>query len=309
MKPLRLLLIPILVLSTTSTFADEGSLLTDAQKNYVGFGAIFLMLILFLWAMLATLRAFKVISHILLGPEAIAQANAEKVAVKAAKPKASIVNKLLSLKPLSEEKSLVMDHEYDGIQELNNPTPPWFMYLFYATIVFAVCYIFIYHVAGIGQLQYDEYKTEMAVAAKEKAIYLAKSANKVDESTVKLTTDAATLSSGQSVFKQNCTPCHGEHAQGVVGPNLTDDYWLHGGTIKDVFKTIEYGVSAKGMPSWEKQLSPKQIADVANYVKSLHGTNPANAKEPQGDKMASDDSAAPKKADAKGTVKTAMVVK
>jgi len=96
------------------------------------------------------------------------------------------------------------------------------------------------------------------------------------------------IADGQSIFKLNCVPCHGDHAQGVVGPNLTDDYWLHGSKINDLFKTIKYGVAAKGMPTWEKQLSPKQIADVANYVKSLHGTNPANPKEAQGVKEADD---------------------
>jgi cytochrome c oxidase cbb3-type subunit 3 len=201
---------------------------------------------------------------------------------------------------MSEESSLVIDHEYDGIKELNNPTPAWFMGLFYVTIVFAVGYLLIYHVLGIGQLQYDEYKTEMAVAAKEKAAYLAKSADRVDENTVKLTTDAAVLTAGKGIFTTNCAACHGANGQGIVGPNLTDDYWLHGNKINDVFKTIKYGVGAKGMPTWESKLTPKQISDVANYIKSLHGTNPPGAKEPQGDKMTDDSAPA---------AKTAMMVK
>ena len=115
-----------------------------------------------------------------------------------------------------------------------------------------------------------------------KKIYLSHAANQVDENTVKLVTDPEVIGAGKAVFMQNCKPCHGEHAEGNVGPNLTDDYWLHGSKINDLFKTIKYGVAGKGMPTWEKQLSPKQIADVANYVKSLHGTNPANPKAPQG---------------------------
>lgn len=300
MKSTKLILIAVLVFAAQPLLADD--LISSEMKNYIGYGAIMFLLLVVLMAMLVLLRTFKVLTKAILGPEAYAQLQAEKAAGKAAKgkPKVSTVEKLLSLKPLEEEHSLIMEHEYDGIQELDNPTPAWFMALFYATIAFGVCYILIYHVFGFGQLQYDEYKTEMAVAAKEKAAFLAKSANRVDENTVKLTTDPAAIADGQSVFKQSCVPCHGDHAQGVVGPNLTDDYWLHGGKINDLFKTIKYGVTAKGMPTWEKQLTPKQIADVANYVKSLHGSNPAGAKEPQGDKE-TDEAAKP-------AAKTAMVV-
>ena len=140
---------------------------------------------------------------------------------------------------------------------------------------------------GVGQLQYAEYATEVAQADIAKKEFLSKQANRVDENTVKLVSDAAVLASGKGVFSTStCITCHGEHAEGKagLGPNLTDDYWLHGGKINNVFKTIKYGVPAKGMPTWEKKLSPKQISDVANYIKSLHGTNPPNAKEPQGDK-------------------------
>ncbi|MCJ8208964.1 c-type cytochrome [Mucilaginibacter sp. RS28] len=303
MKIIKPILLSALVLTGQPLLADD--LISGEVKNYIGYGVIVFMLLVVLVAMLVLLRAFKVLTKVLLGPAAYAELQAEEAAQKAgkAKPKVSTVEKLLSLKPLEEEQSLIMEHEYDGIQELNNPTPAWFMGLFYVTIVFAVCYIFIYHVFGIGQLQYAEYKTEMAVAAKEKEAFLAKSANKVDENTVKLEADAATIAAGQSIFKQSCVPCHGDHAQGVVGPNLTDEYWLHGGSIKDVFKTIKYGVTAKGMPTWEKQLSPKQIADVANYVESLRGSHPANPKEPQGEKETEEAAAKPE-----AKTKAAMIV-
>lgn len=277
--------------------ADDDSMSSTDLMNYVGFGAILLTLVIIVVALLVVLRALKVITRYVLGSEVYDRLEAEEKAakIKPVKPKVNMVEKLLSLKPLSEEKSLLMEHEYDGIQELDNPTPAWFMGLFYSTIAFAVCYLLIYHVFGWGQLQYDEYKTEVAIANKEKATYLAKSANRVDENTVTLTTDPAVLASGQVIFKERCSPCHGDKGQGVVGPNLTDDYWLHGGKISDVFKTIKYGVSGKGMPTWESQLTPKQISDVANFVKSLHGTNPPNAKEPQGEKE-SDTPASPKTA-------------
>ena len=293
MKYSRILLSMAMALLVTPVFAgDDHSLMTPTMQNYVGYGAIILTLLLIVAALLVVLRAFKVLTRLVLKSEGYTdeQIAAELKPKKAEKkPKGEIWNKLLSLKPLSQEKDLVMEHEYDGIQELDNPIPQWFMYLFYATIIFAVSYLLIYHVFGVGQLQYEEYKTEMAQADISKKEYLSKQANRVDENTVKLVSDPSTLASGQAIFKTACAPCHGEHAQGVVGPNLTDDYWLHGGKIDEVFKTIKYGIPAKGMPTWEKQLSAKQISDVANFIKSLHGTNPAGAKEPQGTKEADSD--------------------
>lgn len=281
-------LIALFMLSATSFAEDGGSSAADI-KNYIGLGVILAMVALFLVVMLVLLRTFRTLARVILRDQGLTEAEiAEKMhpAKKATKPKGEVWQKLLSLKPMSAEKDLLIPHDYDGIQELDNPTPAWFMWLFYVTIAFAVGYLLIYHVFGVGQLQYAEYKTEMAQAEIEKKIYLSKAANLVDENTVKLTTDQAALAQGKTVFKASCAACHGENAQGMVGPNLTDEYWLHGGKINEVFKTIKYGVQAKGMPTWEKQLSPKQIADVANYVLSLQGSHPAGAKEPQGEKEA-----------------------
>ncbi|PAW94786.1 cytochrome C [Mucilaginibacter sp. MD40] len=281
-------LIALFMLSATAFAEDGGSSAADI-KNYIGLGVILAMVALFLVVMLVLLRTFRTLARVILRDQGLTEAEIAKKmqpAKKAAKPKGEVWQKLLSLKPMSAEKDLLIPHDYDGIQELDNPTPAWFMWLFYVTIAFAVGYLLIYHVFGVGQLQYAEYKTEMAQAEIEKKIYLSKAANLVDENTVKLTTDQAALAQGKTVFKASCAPCHGENAQGMVGPNLTDEYWLHGGKINEVFKTIKYGVQAKGMPTWEKQLSPKQIADVANYVLSLQGSHPAGAKEPQGEKEA-----------------------
>lgn len=284
----KFLLIFLLSGATAPVMAQEtGTELSGTDiMNYVGYGAILFSMLLFIIAMLVVLRAVKAIAKVLVGTAAL-EKETQQIA-KPAKPQNSTINKLLSLKPLSEEKDLIMHHEFDGIQELDNPTPGWFMGLFYTTIVFAVCYLLIYHVFGVGQLQDAEYKTEMAVANKEKEAFLAKSANNIDESSVKLSTDASVIDAGKAIFTANCSPCHGAAGQGVVGPNLTDDFWLHGGSINSVFKTIKYGVTDKGMPNWDKQLSPKQIASVANYIKSIHGTNPPNAKAPQGEKEADD---------------------
>lgn len=281
----KLLIIPALTISIQTANAKGDSLISGEMQNYIGYGAIITMMLLFIMVLLVLLRAFEVITKVILrlqgytNAEIAVEMQPEK---KEKKPKKDVWLKALSLKPMSEEKTLLIEHDYDGIQELDNPTPAWFMWLFYGTITFGLCYLLIYHVFGIGQLQYDEYKTEVAQADIAKKEYLSKAANRVDENTVKLATDAAVLASGQAIFNKTCVACHGDHAQGNVGPNLTDDYWLHGNKINDLFKTIKYGVAAKGMPTWEKQLSPSQIANVANYIKSLHGTNPANPKAPQG---------------------------
>lgn len=267
--------------------AASDSLIPTDIMNYIGYGAIVTMLLLFLIVMLILLKTFKVLTRIIFKYEGYTEEQiiAEmKPAKKEKKPKAEVWQKLLSLRPMEQENEILIAHDYDGIQELDNPIPGWFMYLFYGSIIFGVAYLLNYHVFKTGQLQYAEYKTEMVQADIEKKAFLSKAANRVDENTVKLVHDPAVIASGQAIFKSTCAPCHGDHAQGSVGPNLTDDYWLHGGKINDLFKTIKYGVLAKGMPTWEKQLSPKQISDVANYIKSIHGTRPAGAKEPQGTK-------------------------
>ena len=123
----------------------------------------------------------------------------------------------------------------------------------------------------------------MANAALEKEEYLKTAASKVDENSVTYMTEAADLAKVKKIFGLSCAPCHGADAQGVVGPNLTDDYWLHQGGLKDIFKVIKYGVPEKGMKSWKDDFSPVQIAQLSSYIKSLHGSKPANAKEPQGE--------------------------
>lgn len=204
------------------------------------------------------------------------------------KRKPTIWTKIMELKPLDQEKEMIMDHSFDGIQEMDNPIPAWFKVLFYTTIVIAIGYLLNYHVFTNGNPQELEYAASMEQAATDKEAFLSSpansTANKINESNIVQSKDAAILKSGGALFATHCPPCHGDHAQGVVGPNLTDKFWLHGGTIKDVFKTIKLGVPDKGMISWEKTMNAQQISDIANYVLSLQGTNPAGAKAPQGTK-------------------------
>jgi cytochrome c oxidase cbb3-type subunit 3 len=272
--------------------AAADNLLPGETMDYIGYGAIVTVLVLLIIAMLVLLKAFRVLTRVILKSEGYTNeqiAEEMQPAKKEKKQKGEVWQKLLSLRPMAEEKELLIAHDYDGIEELDNPIPAWFMWLFYVSIAFAACYLLVYHVFNAAPLQYQEYKIEMAQADAAKKVFLSKAANRVDENTVKLSLDPAVLASGKAIFASTCAACHGDHAQGNVGPNLTDDYWLHGHKINDLFKTIKYGVLAKGMPTWEKQLSPKQISDVANYIKSLHDTKPAGAKEPQGTKESDGD--------------------
>ena len=191
-------------------------------------------------------------------------------------------NKLNKFKPVEQEKDIDLGHDYDGIRELDNRLPPWWLWGFYVTIVFAVVYLWRYHVAETAPLSEEEFKISMQKGEEEVQAYLKKKGEAVDENTVKVLSDAADLAGGEKVYTTSCVACHGAKGEGGVGPNLTDDYWLHGGDIKGIFKTIKYGVDGKGMAAWQSVYSPKQMAQVASYIKAMHGTNPPNGKEPQG---------------------------
>lgn len=192
-------------------------------------------------------------------------------------------NKLNKFRPVQEEVDMDLGHNYDGIRELDNRLPPWWLYGFYITIVFAGIYLWRYHVSHTAPSSEQEFQIAMVKAERQKEEYLKKTAANVDENTVKLLNDAADLQAGATVFQSSCAPCHGKAGEGTVGPNLTDDYWMHGGSIKDVFKTIKYGVPEKGMKSWKEDFSPKQLAQLSSFIKSLRGTNPPNGKEKQGE--------------------------
>ncbi|MFZ4796666.1 MAG: cbb3-type cytochrome c oxidase N-terminal domain-containing protein [Bacteroidia bacterium] len=194
------------------------------------------------------------------------------------------VEKLFSLHSLKHEKELMLDENFDGIVELDNPTPPWFNFMFYTTIVVAIIYGLWYH-AGSGKLQTAEYEDQLAEAEVAKTAYLKKVGNAIDESNVKAIADAKQLAEGKTLFNAKCAVCHREDAGGNVGPNLTDEFWLHGGQVSDIFKTIKYGVTGKGMIAWEKSLNGLQMAQLASYILTLQGTNPVAPKAPQGTKI------------------------
>jgi cytochrome c oxidase cbb3-type subunit 3 len=210
----------------------------------------------------------------------------QKVAVSSTKTKRAESKLIMSLTDavaIEEEESILLDHDYDGIRELDNNLPPWWKYGFYLTIVVAIVYLVDYHVIGTGDLQGKEYEKEMAQAKLEVDSFMKTSASNVDENTVILLTEASDIAAGKDVFAANCAACHGQLGEGTVGPNFADDYWMHGGSIQDIFKSIKYGWVEKGMKSWKEDLSPMQISQLTSFIKSLRGTNPPNGKAPQGD--------------------------
>lgn len=189
--------------------------------------------------------------------------------------------RLNKFRPVEQEADIELGHEYDGIRELDNRLPPWWLYGFYVTIIFGVVYLWRYHVSYSAPLSREEFEIAVKKADEEVKIYLAQKGESVDENTVTVSVDAADLAEGRKIYATACVACHKDDGGGMVGPNLTDDYWLHGGDIKSIFKTVKYGINA--MPQWQTSYSNKQIAQVASYVMSLHGTSPPGAKAAEGE--------------------------
>lgn len=185
--------------------------------------------------------------------------------------------------PIEDEATIMTDHEYDGIKELDNVLPPWWTNLFYATIVFSVVYLGYYHFFG-GQDQATEFETEMEEARLAVEEYKKTAKDLIDEKSVTLLTDAGELAEGKKIFETSCAACHRADGGGTIGPNLADEHWILGGGIKNVFQTITNGGrDGKGMVAWKGTLKPSEIQKVASYIISLKGTNPADAKAPEGD--------------------------
>ena len=261
--------------------ADASPLVQQAVNTYWGLGALlFYSLVLFILLELIIVWVLYDNSMDLLGVRD--RREADRLA-KAALKEPTLMDKLNASVPIEKEAEIMMDHDYDGIKELDNDLPPWWKYGFYLTIIFAFFYLGYYHITRSGKLQKAEYEEQIAQAKMELEEYKKKSSNLIDENNVTLLTDKSALESGKNIYMENCLACHGKNAEGGVGPNLTDDYWIHGGGIKDVFKSIKYGWPEKGMKSWEQDLGAKQIHEITSYIKSLVGSNPANAKEKQGD--------------------------
>lgn len=220
---------------------------------------------------------------------------------------------------MAEYKDELLDHDFDGIQELDNNLPRWWLGLFYFSIIWGVLYMLYFHVFDIGYLQEDEYRSEInpnyvrvqeggdkilgvlpeyhsplhnprgdltpykreygAGGPAEVTIMTAET----DTTTYVAVTDETRLVNGEEAFQKNCMQCHGKFGEGGVGPNLTDNYWLHPSDMTGVVKSIKYGYPSKGMIAWRGILQPEEIIDVASFVLTLKGTDPPNPKAPQGE--------------------------
>lgn len=191
--------------------------------------------------------------------------------------------KISALKPIENEKDIELDHDYDGIKELDNGLPPWFTGLFYATIVFALVYLIRFHIVG-DYTQDQEYVIENTLAEKKVEEYNKTAPDLMNIDKVTELTESGDLAEGKSIFTTNCVLCHKADGGGAIGPNLTDKNWILGGGIKNLFKTIsEGGRPGKGMVAWKESLKPTEIQKVASYVMSLQDTKPAAGKAPEGD--------------------------
>lgn len=182
------------------------------------------------------------------------------------------------------EDALLMDHEADGIRELDNKLPRWWVYLFYGSIVFAVAYLGYYHVygkvkPGSVKLSADEYIAEMAIGNQLKSNSMAKFETQIVN--LQPAQDAVLIARGRQTFTRLCAPCHRADGGGLVGPNLTDDYWIHGSKFSDNVHTIWNGVPEKGMITWKNYLKPSEVYEVASFIYTLRGTHPPNPKPPE----------------------------
>lgn len=194
--------------------------------------------------------------------------------------------------PVEKEEDVMLDHNYDGIKELDNSLPPWWLWGFYITIIWSVGYLIHYHVFHTGPSSAEEYNQSVVLAEQQLAEYRRKRADLITAENAQFLNTPEELGMGKEIFTKNCVACHGTDGGGTVGPNLTDEFWIHGGGIKNVFMTISNGVTAKGMIAWKSQLSPKQIQAVSSYVLSLEGSSPASPKAAEGEKWMDEGGAA-----------------
>lgn len=279
---IRVLVVFFIIFGLVEYFVDSGEKPAFIEQPII---MLFLLLVLLiLIAIEAIVGSMDNILYQSLNDEAKAKYDAQKTK----SPKIvtwinNVYKNLLGQKPIQEEHEIILDHNYDGIKELDNSLPPWWLYGFYASILFGAIYLLRYHVFN-GDNQYDELETEYAEAKIAIENYKKNAKDLVDINTVELLTDPADLSAGKNIFDTNCVACHMADGGGGIGPNLTDENWILGGGIKNVFKTVsEGGRDGKGMIAWKQLLKPAEMAQVSSYVLQFQGTTPAKPKAPEGD--------------------------
>ncbi|MBK9224524.1 MAG: c-type cytochrome [Flavobacterium sp.] len=279
---LRVLVIFFAVFGAMEYFIDSGD-----RPAFIKFPMVSIFLFVFLFLLIAieiTVNAVDTITYSLLSDEQKAKVDvAKNISFKESEWYKNLLKALTRTQPIENEGQLLLDHDYDGIKELDNTLPPWWVYLFYGCIVFSAVYLVRFEIMG-GDNQEMELKKEMAQAKIDVAEYMKTAPDLMDEKSVTLLTDAASLAEGKTIFTTNCVACHRADGGGNIGPNLTDNHWILGGGIKNVFHTITNGGrDGKGMIAWKATLKPKEIQKVASYVLSLQGSNPKDAKAPDGE--------------------------
>lgn len=273
----RIPLLYAIMFAVLEYFIDSGD-----RPAFIKYPIVALFHIVFIFLLIAievVLNSVEKVSYHLLSPEEKVQYDLEQT-----KPIAQQeafkkwMKKFTALKSIHEEADVLLDHDYDGIKELDNVLPPWWVGLFYATIIFALVYLVRFHIMDEYN-QDQEFATEMQVADKAVEEYMKTAPDVMDKDKVTLLTDASAIAEGKTLFDANCVACHKADAGGAIGPNLTDKFWINGGGIKNVFNTImEGGRPGKGMIPWKDQIKPTQIQKIASYVLSLQDTNPKDAK-------------------------------
>ena len=278
----RVPVIFFLVFGAMEFFINSGE-----QPAFIRYPMVLLFLAVFLFLLIAVevvISAIDTISYQLLTVEQKEQLEiAAKTSYKESEWFKTLMQKLTKTEPIENEIAILLNHDYDGIKELDNNLPPWWVYLFYASIIFGVVYFVRYEVFG-GDNQEMELQIELAQAKIDVAEYMKTAPDLMDEKTVTLLTEPADLAIGKTIFTTNCAACHRADAGGQIGPNLTDDNWILGGGIKNIFHTlVNGGRDGKGMISWKGTLKPKEMQMVASYVISLKGSNPVDPKAPDGE--------------------------
>jgi cytochrome c oxidase cbb3-type subunit 3 len=265
------------IAQTSATGADATAVEEQFSFLHDGFGNMQLNLL----ALIIAIELIVVLYYaFLIKRFLVKEAEAEPFVEKKTTPFWDRFNKSVAIE---KEAAILTDHDYDGIKELDNNLPPWWKYGFYLTIVWAVFYLAHFHVFGTGALQLQELKNEEEQAAFDLAEYEKTQKNKVDEKTVVFLASSDELAKGRALFtEKTCIVCHGQFGEGKNGPNLTDKFWIHGGSINDIFKTIKYGVPEKGMKAWKSDIGAPDMALIASYIMSIQGTNPPGAMPPQG---------------------------
>lgn len=270
------------VMMAMEYFIDSGD-----RPAFIKFPMVSVFLFVFLFLLIAieiTMKAVDNITyHLLTEAQKVKLNETNDLSFKDSEWYKNLMEKLTKTEPLANEDQLLLEHDYDGIKELDNNLPPWWVYLFYASILFGVVYMVRYEVLGADN-QEMELKKEVAEAKIDIAEYMKTAPDMMDEKTVTLLTDPADLAAGKEIFNTNCAACHRADGGGQIGPNLTDEQWILGGGIKNVFHTlVNGGRDGKGMISWKGTLKPKEMQKVASYILSLKGSNPPAAKAPEGE--------------------------